>query len=330
MPDNDAPTMDVHLTPDEMADQLAADAREGLTADEKWIPPTWFYDDLGCDLFDQITRLPEYYPTRTERSILAAEAGSIVERAQPGTVVELGSGTSEKTTILLDATDEAGLLERFVPFDVSQSTISDAMHRLSDRYDDVSFHGVVGDFRTHLGDVLAASQNGSPRLVVFLGGTIGNFRPDERLRFHQEVAKGLGPDDRFLLGTDLVKETDRLEAAYDDASGVTAAFNKNVLSVMNRELGADFDPANFTHISRWSPEHQRIEMRLRSELDQQVAVDELDLAIEFDLGEELLTEISCKFTPEQIRDELAEVGLAVDEQFTDSADDFLVTLARAS
>jgi L-histidine N-alpha-methyltransferase len=330
MPVTDAPTIEVHLTPEALAAQLAVDARTGLTADEKWIPPTWFYDDHGCDLFDQITRLPEYYPTRTERSILAAEAGEIVDLAQPGTVVELGSGTSEKTTILLDATDEAGLLERFVPFDVSKSTLSDAMDRLSERYVDVDFHGVVGDFRSHLGEVLAASENGSPRLVVFLGGTIGNFRPDERLRFHQEVAKGLGPDDRFLLGTDLVKDTDRLEAAYDDAAGVTAAFNKNVLSVMNRELGADFDPDNFSHISRWSPEHKRIEMRLRSDVDQQVDVDSLGLGVGFDAGEEMLTEISCKFTPDQIRQELAEVGLSTHEQFTDDDHDFLVTLAAPS
>ena len=322
-----APTLEVHLTPEAMATQMAHDVRDGLTAEQKSVPPTWFYDDLGCDLFDQITRLPEYYPTRTERGILAEASGDIVRSVGATTVVELGSGTSEKTAILLHAARDADLLRRFVPFDVSRSVIVDAMDRLQEEYPAVSFHGVVGDFRHHLGGFLDSTRTDDPRLVVFLGGTIGNFDEPGRLDFHREVAAGLGDDDRILLGTDLVKEPERLERAYDDAAGVTAEFNKNVLTVMNRELDGDFDIGAFDHVARWNDEDRRIEMRLRSHRHQSVRLDALELEVEFAEGEELLTEISCKFTPDSLAEELADGGLRVTDQFSDDARDFLVTIA---
>jgi L-histidine N-alpha-methyltransferase len=327
MPLRPSPAVDVHLTPDDLHDQLANDARIGFTAAEKWIPATWFYDDAGCELFDRITELDEYYPTRTERSILAANADAIAELARPSTVVELGSGTSEKTTLLLDAFHRAGTLRRFVPFDVSESTLVDAMDRLGSRYR-IGFHGVVGDFRRHLTELFDLTADDTPRLVVFLGGTIGNLNRTERHAFYTEVAAHLRPDDRVLIGTDLVKERARLVAAYDDASGVTAAFNRNVLSVLNHRLGADFDPDRFEHRACFHEEHERIEMRLRSADAHHVWIDALDLAVFFSEGEEILTEISCKFTPDRIAEELDAAGFSLEAAWTDPAGDFQVSLGR--
>jgi L-histidine N-alpha-methyltransferase len=327
MPLRPSPAVDVHLTPDDLHDQLANDARIGFTAAEKWIPATWFYDDAGCELFDRITELDEYYPTRSERSILAANADEIADLARPATVVELGSGTSEKTTLLLDAFQRAGTLRRFVPFDVSESTLVDAMARLGSRYP-IGFHGVVGDFRRHLTELFELTADDTPRLVVFLGGTIGNLNRTERHAFYTEVATHLRDDDRVLIGTDLVKERARLVAAYDDASGVTAAFNRNVLAVLNQRLGADFDPDRFEHRACFHEEHERIEMRLRSTDAHHVWIDALDLAVFFSEGEEILTEISCKFTPDRIAEELDAAGFSLEGAWTDPAGDFQVSLGR--
>lgn len=302
---------------------MRADARAGLTASPKVLPPKWFYDEEGCRLFDDITRLPEYYPTRTERAILARHAGDIAARTSADTLVELGSGTSEKTRLLLDALSARGSLQRFVPFDVSEPTLRDAARAIELEYPGVDVHAVVGDFERHL-DRLPA---GGTRLVAFLGSTIGNLDPDGRARFYRSLAAGLAPDDALLLGTDLVKDTNRLVAAYDDAAGVTAAFNRNVLSVLNRELAADFVPERFAHVARWNPAEEWIEMRLRSRCAQAVRVHELGLQVEFGDGEEMRTEISSKFRRELVEAELAAGGLALVAWWTDPSSDFALSLS---
>jgi L-histidine Nalpha-methyltransferase len=305
---------------------LRADARSGLTSSPKVLPPKWFYDEEGCRLFDEITRLPEYYPTRTERAILAQQASDIAARTSADTLVELGSGTSEKTRLLLDALSAHRSLRRFVPFDVSEPTLRDAAAAIELEYPGVDVHAVVGDFERHL-DRLPV---GGTRLVAFLGSTIGNLDAAGRARFYQNIAAGLAPGDALLLGTDLVKDTERLEAAYDDAAGVTAAFNRNVLAVLNRELGADFEPEHFAHVARWNPIEEWIEMRLRSQATQTVHVKELDLDVAFADGEEMRTEISAKFRREKVEAELAGAGLALTAWWTDPAGDFALSLSGKS
>jgi L-histidine Nalpha-methyltransferase len=316
-------TVDVHVAPGDRRAALAHDARTGLTATPKWLSPVWFYDERGSDLFDRITRLPEYYPTRAERSILAARSGAIAAAAGADTLVELGSGTSDKTRLLLDAMAVDGRLRRFVPFDVSEETLRRAAADIAAGYG-IEVAAIVGDFHRHLDQI---PRDGS-RLVAFLGGTIGNLRPAERARFLGAVAATLGPADRLLLGTDLVKDRARLVAAYDDAAGVTAAFNRNVLAVLDHELGATFDPQSFDHVAVWNEAERWIEMRLRSTVAQRVAVRDLGLVVTFEPGEDLLTEISAKFTPSQVEAELAGAGLLLDHAWTDPAGDFLVTLSR--
>ena len=256
--------VDVHLGPTDLHDALAADARRGLNATPKDLPPKWFYDDRGSQLFDEITRLEEYYPTRAERAILVERADEIAAVSGADTLIELGSGTSEKTRLLLDALARAGRLRRFVPFDVSEQTLRDAALAIDEEHPGVEVHAVVGDFERHL-ELL---PRGGRRLVAFLGGTIGNLPPATRAEFLASVAAGLEPGDSFLLGTDLVKAVVRLIAAYDDTAGVTAAFNRNLLLVLNRELGADFDPEAFAHVARWNAESEWIEMWLRSTVAQ--------------------------------------------------------------
>ena len=315
--------VDVHLSGVDLETALADDVRRGLTATPKELPPKWFYDDRGSDLFDQITRLPEYYPTRAERAILDARASEIAALTGADTLVELGSGTSEKTRLLLSALADAGTLDRFVPFDVSEQTLRDAAAAVADEYG-IDVHAVVGDFERHLPEV----PDGGRRLVAFLGGTIGNLAPDARAAFLAEIADGLGPDDMLLLGTDLVKDVDRLEAAYDDAAGVTAEFNRNVLHVVNRELDADFVPASFEHVARFDPTHEWIEMRLRATAPMTVQVGALDLTVEFSEHEEMRTEISAKFRREGVEAELAAAGLELAAWWTDPPGDFALSLAR--
>jgi L-histidine N-alpha-methyltransferase len=317
--------VDVHLHPEEVARALAADVREGLGAMPKTLPPKWFYDDRGSELFDEITRLPEYYPTRTERGILVAHARDVAELTKADTLVELGSGTSEKTRILLDALRDAGTLDRFVPFDVSEQTLRDAAAAVSREYAGVRVHAVVGDFEHHLADLPA----GGTRVVAFLGSTIGNLAPEPRAEFLADLAATLAPGDALLLGTDLVKDVDRLLAAYDDAAGVTAEFNRNVLRVLNRELDADFEPERFQHVACFDTDAEWIEMRLRSTTAQTVTIRGLDLTVAFAAGEDLRTEISAKFRRERVERELAAAGLELAAWWTDPADDFAVSLSFA-
>jgi L-histidine Nalpha-methyltransferase len=322
MPTAGAPSMDVHLTANDLEEALERDVRQGLQADEKWLPPVWFYDDKGSELFDEITRLPEYYLTRAERRLLEAAADEIAARSGAEVLVELGAGTCEKSRILLDALSKAGTLKKYIPLDVSDGTLLAAATSLADDYPALTVHAVVGDFGLHIDRVPADGR----RLVVFLGSTIGNLGPEQRKRFLFDLDCTMEHGDSLLLGTDLVKDTSRLLAAYDDASGVTAEFNRNVLRVLNRELGAHFDPSQFEHVAVWNPEKSHIEMRLRSQLDQSVAIDKLGMEVHFARGEDLLTETSAKFTREGLENELQEAGL-VPEAMWEDAEGFLLTFA---
>jgi L-histidine N-alpha-methyltransferase len=303
---------------------IEQDVERGLRAQPKDIPPKWFYDDRGSVLFDEITRLEEYYPTRCERVILDAHASEIATTTGADTLVELGSGTSEKTRILLDGMRAAGTLRRFVPFDVSKRTLHDAAAAIEREYTGVDVQPVVGDFTLDLDTIPSVGR----RLVVFLGGTVGHLLPGARSTFLADVAAMLGPDDYFLLGTDLVKDAGRLVAAYDDARGVTAEFNKNVLHVMNRELAADFDVDAFEHVAVFDREREWIEMRLRSTRAQTVRLRALDLEVEFAAGEEMRTEVSAKFTRARVDAELRAAGMRLVEWWTDPAGDFALSLAR--
>lgn len=312
-----------HLTPDDLARALECDVRTGLRATPKELPPKYFYDARGSELFDAITRLPEYYPTRAERVILEQRATEIATRTAADTLVELGSGTSEKTRVLLDALAAAGTLRRFVPFDVDATTLVEASNAIASEYG-ITVHAVVGDFERHLDRI----PRGGTRVIAFLGSTIGNLTPTARARFLADIAAGMEPGDHLLLGTDLVKEEARLVAAYDDTQGVTAAFNRNVLHVVNRALDADFDPEGFAHVARWNAAEEWIEMWLRADTAQTVTVRGLGVTVPFADGEAMRTEISAKFRPERVEEELRAAGLALEAWWTDPAGDFACALAR--
>lgn len=319
------PVVDVHLEEDHAARALASDARAGLASNPKTLPPKWFYDARGSDLFEQITRLPEYYPTRAEREILGDRAGEIAATSQAHTLVELGSGSSEKTRLLLDALRAAGTLRQFVPLDVSRTALQDAAVACAVDYPGLKVHGVVGDFTEHL----ALLPGEAPRVVAFLGGTIGNLLPADRAKFLSSLRDVLEPGEWLLLGTDLVKDPQTVRVAYDDSAGVTAEFNRNVLHVLNRELGADFDVQAFSHVALWDPENEWIEMRLRADKAMRVTIPALGMTVSFDEGEELHTEISAKFRREGITAELADAGFDLTRWWTDSANQFGLSLSRA-
>jgi L-histidine Nalpha-methyltransferase len=317
------PSIDIHLSGDDLRAALENDVRTGMTAAAKWLPPVWFYDDRGSQLFDEITRLDEYYPTRAERGLLEAHAPEIAARSGADTLVELGAGTCDKSRVLLDAFRAAGTLRRYVPLDVSDSTLWTAALALVDEYPGLAVHAVVGDFDHHIVRIPIEGR----RMVAFLGSTIGNFYPEHRRRFLFDLDCTMAHGDSFLLGTDLIKDEKKLIAAYDDAAGVTAAFNRNVLHVLNRELRAGFDPQRFQHVAVWNEEDHRMEMRLRSLDDQVVPIADLDLEVSFAAGEDLLTEISTKFTRAGVESELFEAGFVVDAMWEAPQGEFLLTLA---
>ena len=317
--------LDIHHSGDAVTDALRADVVAGLTAEQKWLPPKWFYDAEGSELFEKITQLPEYYPTRAEREILAARSGEVARATDAHTLVELGSGSSEKTRLLLDALTGHGTLEAFVPLDVSESALADAAVAITAEYPKLEVRGVVGDFTKHL-ELLPGGQ---PRMVAFLGGTIGNFLPAERADFLRSVRGVLDDGEWLLLGTDLVKDAGVLERAYDDAAGVTAEFNKNVLRVIDARLGADFDPDDFDHVAHWDAGNEWIEMRLRARHALTARIPGADLTVEFAAGEHIRTEISAKFRPQGVETELAAAGFAVEHWWTDSQQRFGVSLARS-
>jgi L-histidine N-alpha-methyltransferase len=318
------PTIDVHLSADHAATGLREDVRTGLTARPKWLPPKWFYDARGSELFEQITALPEYYPTRAETEALRGAASEIAQLTKAHTVVELGAGSSEKTRLLLDALQACGSLRVFVPQDVSAAALRDTAAAIARDYPDLLVHGVVSDFTRDL----ARLPGESPRMVAFLGSTIGNFLPPERATFLRSVAGVMDAGEWLLLGTDLVKDPDVLVAAYDDAQGVTAEFNRNVLRVINRELQADFDVDAFEHVARWDAEREWIEMRLRARRAMRVHIAALPLQVEFEPGEQMRTEVSAKFREEGVRTELSAAGFDVQSRWTDAQQRFAVFLAQ--
>ncbi|RFU88118.1 L-histidine N(alpha)-methyltransferase [Streptomyces triticagri] len=299
---------------------LRADVRSGLTRSPKTLPPKWFYDAHGSALFEKITELSEYYPTRAEREILHSRAERIAAASGARTLVELGSGSSEKTRLLLDALPG---LDSYVPVDVSASALEDAGRALAAERPGLEVHALIADFTR----ALTLPTTPGPRLVAFLGGTVGNLLPTERAAFLRSVRRLLEPGDMLLLGTDLVKDERELVTAYDDPSGVTAEFNKNVLAVINRELRADFDPQDFDHVARWDPDREWVEMRLRARRALTVHIQELDLAVEFAAGEELRTEVSAKFREERVRVELAAAGFLPAHWWTDRRGRFALSLS---
>jgi L-histidine N-alpha-methyltransferase len=317
-------TVDVHLSADEVRSQMRTDALQGLQGGEKSIPPVWFYDERGSRLFEEITQLPEYYPTRAERALLEAHAPAIAELSKADTLVELGAGACDKTRVLLTALQETGMLSRYVPFDVSDDFLRNAATALSREYDALDVHVVIGDFHQHLGEIPSEGR----RMIAFLGGTIGNLDPAQRARFLFDLNCTMSSDDSLLLGTDLVKDPSRLVAAYDDAAGVTADFNRNVLRVLNEQLGGNFDPDNFGHVALWNEQQQWIEMRLRAEAAAEVSLADAGITVRFDEGEELLTEISAKFTPERVERELSEAGFVVEGMWGAEDGEFLLSLAH--
>ena len=300
-------------------DTLAADVRHGMELPQKEIPPKYFYDARGSELFEQITTLPEYYPTRCERALLNRHAPDIAASANADELVELGSGTASKTRALLYAMAGRGRLRSYVPFDCSESVVRECVELLEELFPGIWLHGVVGDFESHLDKI----PPGRDRLIAFLGGTIGNLYPLERSMFLERVGR---PGDWLLLGTDLVKDVRLLEAAYNDEMGVTAEFNRNVLHAINRELEADFDPDAFEHVAFFDPENAWVEMRLRARSDQTVSIPGAGIEVEIAEGEEIRTEISAKFTPERIAEELDAAGFELHRFYTDGL--FGLTLAR--
>ncbi|HSI79954.1 MAG TPA: L-histidine N(alpha)-methyltransferase [Solirubrobacterales bacterium] len=315
--------IDVHLPPDGVLAGMAEEVREGLSAPFKELPPKYFYDERGSQLFEAITELPEYYPTRAERSILTARADEIAA-AGAGILIELGSGSAQKTRALLDAMSDAGKLSAYVPVDISEEITRRTAGQLVAEYPGLRVHGVICDYESHLERI----PRGEGALIAFLGGTIGNLRPAPRRAFCARIATLMYPGDRFLLGTDLVKEEARLEAAYNDSAGVTAEFNKNVLRVLNRELGAEFDPDRFEHVAFWDPDNRWIDIRLRSLAGQIVAVRDLGMQVHFARNEEMRTEISTKFTRERVERTFADAGLELVEWWTDPEELYALSLAR--
>ena len=298
---------------------LAEDVLDGLTRPFKELPPKHFYDARGAELFDQICELPEYYPTRAERAILEQKASELAALTNAVELVELGSGTAAKTRVLLDALHAAGTLQRYVPVDVTESMVRDCAETLTEEYPGLRVHGVIGDFERHLDGVPEAI---GPRIVAFLGGTVGNFQPGSRRRFLRSIGCLLGPGDHLLMGTDLVKDPGVLEAAYDDEQGVTAEFNLNVLRRLNRDLGADFDLSAFRHQAIWVPDASRIEMRLVSTRAQVVTIG--GEVIQFAADESIITEHCHKYTPELFATQAGAAGWTARQTWTDARSYFHV------
>ncbi|HWI21819.1 MAG TPA: L-histidine N(alpha)-methyltransferase [Baekduia sp.] len=305
---------------------LADDVLDGLTHHFKDLPPKHLYDTVGAELFDLICEQPEYYPTRTERAILEQNAAAMIELTGATEIVELGSGTAAKTRLLLEAMADAGHLDLYVPVDVTESMVRASASAIATEFPSLNVHGIVGDFERHLDHI---PKPRGPRIVMVLGGTIGNLTQGKRRRFLRSLSKLLGDDGFLLIGTDLVKEPAVIEAAYNDAAGVTAAFNLNVLTVINRELNADFDVAAFEHVSFFDRQREWIEMRLRALRPMRVRIADLDLTVSFAAGEEMRTEISTKFTPARLESDLAAAGLEPAARYTDPEELYALTLARA-
>lgn len=313
-----------HMGPDDLAEQLRSDAREGLSFAVKSIPSKWFYDEHGSKLFDRITRLPEYYLTRSEREILALRATAIARHTGADTLVELGSGTSEKTCLLIDAFRGTGQLRRFVPFDVDPDTLRFAATKLLSAYPEIEVYGIAGDFERHLNSIRQPGRT----MVIFLGSTLGNLNPTERASLLDQLAGSLKPGDSFLLGVDLVKDVAVIEAAYNDSEGISAAFNLNILRVLNRRLEGNFDLSKFEHVAKFDNELELMSMWLRSTVRQSVSLSAIDLDIDLEPGELIHTEISSKFRKEGIEGELQGAGFEPSRWWTDAQGNFALSLSH--
>jgi L-histidine N-alpha-methyltransferase len=311
------------LSEEDLNEDLRREAREGLLAPNKTIPSKWFYDKRGSELFEEITSLPEYYLTPSETKILTSRADIIAVKSQADTFIELGSGTSEKTRLLLDAFNRTGGLQRFLPFDVDETTLKEAGAALMELYPNLQVGGIVGDFERHLDAIEIPGRT----LVAFLGSTIGNLTKPKRAVFLKTLGHYLKAGDTFLLGVDLVKDVSVIERAYNDAGGVTAEFNLNILRVMNRQLGATFDLDTFEHVAAFDWADEAIHMWLRSRVRQVVEVRALDMEVSFDAGELLHTEISSKFRRAGLEAELSEAGLEPAGWWEDSAGKFALSLS---
>ena len=295
-----------------------------LRTEPKELPAVWLYDENGSRLFEQITTLPEYYLTGAEREILAANAGEIAAHTQARTLIELGAGTSEKTRLLLDALDAAGRLERFVPLDASEQVLRETAHTLAARYRTLGIHAIVGDFERHL----HALPPGDARLIAFLGSTVGNLYPKRRHDLFAAIAASLAPDDWFLLGVDLVKDRTIVEAAYNDPGGITERFVRNALTAVNHDLRADFDQRRFAFEARWDAGQEWMDIGFRALEPHTVRIAELEIDVSFTAGEQLRVEVSAKFRPERIAEELTAAGLAPAASWTDAGERFALLLAR--
>ncbi|MDQ3672225.1 MAG: L-histidine N(alpha)-methyltransferase [Actinomycetota bacterium] len=315
--------VDVLLDEEERRASLRQATLAGLNRTPKHIPPLWLYDERGSLLFDEITRLPEYYLTRTERALLEEHAAEMASITRAETVVELGSGTSEKTRLLLDALIAEGTLRRFVPLDVSEEVLVASAHEIAAEHPALEVHALVGDFERHL----SAAPIGGRRLFAFLGSTIGGFEADDRERLLSVIAASLGSDDALLLGLDLVKDPTRLQAAYSDSAGASERFQRNGLAHLDRELGSDFSERPFDYRPRWDPEHERMDIGFTSVGSQVVRVPQLDIEVAFADGERLRTSVSAKFRRDSFDAELAVAGLELVRWWTDANGDFALTLA---
>jgi L-histidine N-alpha-methyltransferase len=309
--------------PDAVA-RMAAEVRAGLLAHPRTLPSAYFYDDRGSELFEEITRLPEYYQTRTEEALLASLADELIDRTRATELVELGSGAGRKVRLLLDAMRRAGRSRRLTLFDINGSFVRQAIARLHVWDPAVALRGVVGDFMADLG----ALGSGGGRLAILFGGTIGNVHPDGVPAFLRRVAAQLAIGDHFLVGVDLVKDRARLEAAYNDAAGVTAEFNRNLLRHVNHALGGTIDVAAFAHVAFWNPRRRWIEMRLRATRPVRARIAAAQLAVHFEPGDEIRTEISCKYTRRTFNARVRGTGLVLDRWFTDPERLFALVLLR--
>ncbi len=319
-----APSIRRLSPPSNVGAELAADTRQGLIGTPKQLSSKYFYDARGSELFEDITRLPEYYLTRAEAEILTLYADEMMDAIKPVELVELGSGYSVKTRLLLEALRRAGTGTLYVPFDISEAAIRDAAETLSGHYPWLTIEGLVGDFPSDLPKIPHSGR----RLVTFLGSTIGNFRSQERVEFYRSVGAVLEPADGLLVGLDLVKDVETLLAAYNDSAGVTAEFNKNILHVLNRELGANFPVDDFEYVVKWVAPSECVAMGLRATRAMDVTVADLDLTIHLAKGEEIHDEVSCKFRYDVVVAEASAAGLSVGGWWTDTEDRFAVALLQ--
>lgn len=325
---NTANTLTMECTqvaPTRPVSTLSEDVETGLFANPRTLPPKYFYDEHGSLLFDRICDAPEYYPTRTESALLEQVAGDVISNVQPECILELGSGTSRKTRHLFDACEDKDCRPHYRPFDVCDEILVSSGEALQNDYEWLDVEPMVGDYTAGLGNL---PRYAGATLVVFLGGTVGNFTPVERRDFLAELRATMSPGDTLLLGADRVKEPEVLHAAYNDSAGITAEFNLNVLRVMNRELGSNFELESFEHYAHFNPLESRIEMHLIAMRDQEVRFDGIDDALDFREGDNILTEVSTKFTRREAEGMLSEAGFVVDRHYESDVRKFSLLLAH--